>query len=143
MPTIGGALLWNILIMGSFTISAHHAWPAVLNVLLIGHGVALVPALQIRLMDVAEEAQTLAASLNHSAFNVANALGAWLGGTAISSGLGWTSTGWVGALLAVVGLSIFLVSAAGPRIRRRHRRRLSTTTPEVLTERFVGVTRGV
>jgi DHA1 family inner membrane transport protein len=58
-------------------------------------------------MDVAGDAQTLAAALNHSAFNVANALGAWLGGVAISAGLGWTSTGWVGALLALAGLAVF------------------------------------
>ncbi|HEY4444381.1 MAG TPA: hypothetical protein VGN30_08850, partial [Steroidobacteraceae bacterium] len=76
-------------------------------VLLVGTGVAIVPALQIRLMDVAADAQTLAASLNHSAFNIANALGAWLGGVAIAGGLGWASTGWVGALLAVAGLLIF------------------------------------
>ncbi|MNY68663.1 MFS transport protein AraJ [compost metagenome] len=58
-------------------------------------------------MDVAGEAQVLAAALNHSAFNVANALGAWLGGVAISAGLGWNSTGWVGALLALAGLGVF------------------------------------
>jgi DHA1 family inner membrane transport protein len=61
-------------------------------------------------MDVAADAQTLAAALNHSAFNIANALGAWLGGVAIDAGLGWASTGWVGALLAVAGLLIFGVS---------------------------------
>src|ERR1700726_1404436 len=75
-------------------------------------GVAIVPALQIRLMDVAADAQTLAASLNHSAFNIANAIGAWLGGLAIAGGLGWASTGWVGALLALAGLLIFVVSLA-------------------------------
>jgi MFS transporter, DHA1 family, inner membrane transport protein len=122
MSTIGGALLWNFLVMGLFTFNAHNAWLALLNVLLIGHGVALVPALQIRLMDVAEDAQTLAASLNHSAFNIANALGAWLGGVAINSGLGWTSTGWVGSLLAVAGMLIFLVSAAETFTHRRQRR---------------------
>lgn len=116
MPTIGGALVWNILVMGLFSISisitAAHAGPALATILLISHGVALVPALQIRLMDVAEDAQTLAASLNHSAFNIANALGAWLGGVAIDSGLGWSSTGWVGSLLAAAGLSLFVISAA-------------------------------
>jgi DHA1 family inner membrane transport protein len=81
-------------------------------VLLVGTGVAIVPALQIRLMDVAQDAQTLAAALNHSAFNIANALGAWLGGIAIAGGLGWASTGWVGALLALAGLLIFAVSLA-------------------------------
>ena len=54
----------------------------------LGTLVAIGPALQIRLMDVAGDAQTLAAALNHSAFNAANALGAWLGGVAISAGLG-------------------------------------------------------
>jgi DHA1 family inner membrane transport protein len=63
-------------------------------------------------MDVAEDAQTLAAALNHSAFNIANALGAWLGGAAIAGGLGWASTGWVGALLALAGLLIFVLSLA-------------------------------
>jgi MFS transporter, DHA1 family, inner membrane transport protein len=131
MPTIAGALVWNIVVMGLFTFTAHNPWLALLNVLLIAHGVALVPALQIRLMDVAEDAQTLAASLNHSAFNVANGLGAWLGGVAINSGLGWTSTGWVGSLLAVVGLSIFFVSAAGTLPFRRLRRGTSPAAFEV------------
>ena len=45
--------------------------------------------------------------MNHAALNVANALGAWLGGVAISAGLGWNSTGWVGALLALAGLGVF------------------------------------
>lgn len=126
MPTIAGALIWNVVAMGLFPWTAHHAGLALVNVLLIGHGVALVPALQIRLMDVAEDAQTLAAALNHSAFNVANALGAWLGGLAISSGLGWTATGWVGAGLAVVGLTIFAGSVAAAHRSRRARRTPAT-----------------
>ncbi|MCI1034008.1 MFS transporter, partial [Raoultella terrigena] len=62
--------------------------------------------LQIRLMDVAGDAQTMAAAMNHSAFNIANALGAWLGGVTISAGFGWQSTGWIGAILALCGLLI-------------------------------------
>ena len=81
---------------------------------------AIGPALQIRLMDVAGDAQTLAAALNHSAFNMAAALGAWLGGVAISAGLGWTSTGWVGALLAVAGLGVFAWALADARSSSRH-----------------------
>jgi DHA1 family inner membrane transport protein len=73
----------------------------------LGTLVAIGPALQIRLMDVAGDAQTLAAALKHSAFNAANALGAWLGGLAIAAGLGWTSTAWVGALLGLGGLGMF------------------------------------
>jgi len=115
MRTIGGLLIWNALVLGLFSIAAPHAWLATSDVLLVGTGVAIVPALQIRLMDVAEDAQTLAAALNHSAFNIANAMGAWLGGIAIDGGLGWASTGWVGALLAVGGLLIFAVSLADER----------------------------
>lgn len=110
MRTIGAVLIWNAGVLASFSLVAHHAGMATAVVLLIGTGVAIVPALQIRLMDVAADAQTLAAALNHSAFNIANALGAWLAGVAIDAGLGWASTGWVGALLAVAGLLIFGVS---------------------------------
>ena len=79
---------------------------------LIGGCIAMGPALQTRLMDVAGDAQTLAAALNHSAFNVANALGAWLGGVTIAAGYGWTSPGWVGFALALGGLAILIVSLA-------------------------------
>jgi DHA1 family inner membrane transport protein len=72
-------------------------------------------------MDIAEDAQTLAAALNHSAFNIANAMGAWLGGVAIGAGLGWASTGWVGAVLAVAGLLIFAASLAEERRNARLR----------------------
>jgi DHA1 family inner membrane transport protein len=115
MRTIGGVLAWSALVLILFVFSAHHVVAAAVNVFLLGTVVAIGPALQIRLMDVAGEAQTLAAALNHSAFNVANALGAWLGGVAISAGLGWTSTGWVGALLAVAGLGVFGLSLASAR----------------------------
>ncbi len=112
MRAIGALLVWNAVVLGAFSLVAPHAWVATIVVLLIGTGVAIVPALQVRLMDVAGDAQTLAAALNHSAFNIANALGAWLGGLAIAGGLGWASTGWVGALLALGGLFIFALSVA-------------------------------
>ena len=111
MPAIGGILLWSAVVLGLFTFTAHYAPLALANLFLVGTTVALAPALQVRLMDVAGEAQALAAALNHSAFNFANALGAWLGGVAISADLGWTSTGWVGALLALGGIPLFLLAA--------------------------------
>jgi MFS transporter, DHA1 family, inner membrane transport protein len=110
MPTIGGVLVWNIVVLALFGLTAGHGWAAVGGVFLVGTGFALVPALQTRLMDVAADAQTLAAALNHSAFNIANALGAWLGGLSIAAGYGWTSTGWVGALLAAAGVVVFAIS---------------------------------
>ncbi len=108
--TIRAVLIWSVLVLSAFVFTAHFAVAGSLNVMLIGTMVALASVLQIRLMDVAGDAQTMAAALNHSAFNIANALGAWLGGVTISAGFGWQSTGWVGALLAVLGLLVHAVA---------------------------------
>ena len=70
----------------------------------------LGPILQTRLMDVAGEAQTLAAALNHSAFNVANALGPLLAGFVMAAGFSVASSGVVGAGLALAGLAIWSVA---------------------------------
>ena len=122
LPTIGGLLVWNATVLGLLVFTAGHAWLAVTNVLLIGTGFAVVPGLQTRLMDVAADAQTLAASLNHSAFNIANALGAWTGGLTIAAGYGWTSTGWVGTSFALGGLGVFAMSLlTDGTLRRRSR----------------------
>lgn len=122
MRTIGQLLLWSAAVLVFFVFAAHHVATAAVATFLLGTVVAIGPALQIRLMDVAGEAQTLAAALNHSAFNVANALGAWLGGLAIAAGLGWTSTGWVGVVLSVAGMGIFAWSLSAERSDRAARR---------------------
>ena len=96
--------------------------------------------MQTRLMDVGREAQTLSAALNHSALNLANAFGAWLGGAVIAAGYGWASTGWVGALLALAGLAVFGLSIAVDRRRRpvgradSRRRRLGLVAPDSLID---------
>ncbi|HTI17997.1 MAG TPA: MFS transporter [Trinickia sp.] len=110
MRTAGILLVWSAATLIVFPLAAHNVWTITLDVFLIGVGGALATVLQTRLMDVAEDAQGLAAALNHSAFNTANALGPFLGGLAIAGGFGWTSPGWVGALLAVGGLVIWAVS---------------------------------
>ncbi|MDO9418014.1 MFS transporter [Pararhizobium sp.] len=110
MATIGGMMIYNFIILSAFSLTAHNPYMLSLVVFLIGSSVAIAPALQIRLMDVAADGQTLAAALNHSAFNIANALGAWLGGLAIAGGYGYASTGWVGALLSVAGMGVFAMS---------------------------------
>lgn len=110
LPAIFWILAWNILCLALFALTAHSSAWVILSLFLLGMGFALVPALQTRLMNVAGEAQTLAASLNHSAFNLANALGAALGGLSVSAGFGWASTGWVGALLALGGLVVMFIS---------------------------------
>jgi DHA1 family inner membrane transport protein len=110
--TIFGVLVWNALVLGGFMLAAHNVWAVTGDLFLMGTGIAVVPALQTRLMDVAGDAQTVAAALNHSAFNIANALGAWFGGLAIAAGLGWASTGGVGACLALGGIVLMAVAVA-------------------------------
>ncbi|SFJ59436.1 MFS transporter, DHA1 family, arabinose polymer transporter [Bosea sp. OK403] len=110
MPAAGAMLLWSAGSLALFPFAAGNIWTISLVVFLIGCGGGLGIVLQTRLMDVAEDAQTLAAALNHSAFNTANALGPWLGGMAIAAGYGWTSTGWVGVALALGGLAVWLIA---------------------------------
>ncbi len=112
MRTIGGTLLYSAVLLAGFSMLAQHLATALVGVFLLGGIVALGPAVQIRLMDVAGDAQTLAAALNHSAFNFANALGAWLGGLAIAAGWGWTAPGRAGTLLAIGGLVMLGASLA-------------------------------
>jgi DHA1 family inner membrane transport protein len=100
-------LAWSAVVLLVFPLAAHAAWSLLLVVVAIGTMGALATILQAHLMAVAAGAQTLAAASNHSAFNAANALGPWLGGMAISAGLGWTSTGYVGAATAIAGLLVY------------------------------------
>lgn len=100
-------LVWSVVVLLLFPLAARSVWTVLPVVVAVGTMGALATVLQAHLMDVAAEAQTLAAASNHSAFNMANALGPWLGGMAITAGYGWTSTGVVGAFTAVGGLLIY------------------------------------
>jgi MFS transporter, DHA1 family, inner membrane transport protein len=119
MPTVGRILLWSAIALALYPLAAGQLWSLLLDLIAIGMGGALGTILQTRLMDVAGDAQALAAALNHSAFNTANALGPWLGGLAIAAGYGWTSTGWVGCALALTGLVIWAISARTARAQER------------------------
>lgn len=78
---------------------------------------AVSPAIQARLMDIAHDSQSLAAALNHSALNLGNALGAFLGGLVIASGFGYLAPSFVGVALAVLGVGILSISLAIDRRR--------------------------
>jgi DHA1 family inner membrane transport protein len=110
MPTAGALLVWLMLVLVLYPLAAGNIWTICIDVFAVGLGGALATVLQTRLMDVAGEAQNLAAALNHSAFNMANALGPWLGGIAIAAGYGLTSTGYVGCALAFGGLIVWWIS---------------------------------
>ena len=107
---VGLVLVWSIAVLLFFSFAAQALWSLLLGIGLVGTMIALAAPLQIRLMDIAHEAPSLAAASNHAAFNLANALGPWLGGMAITAGMGWTSTGYIGAATALVGLGIYLVA---------------------------------
>ncbi|RKF28977.1 MFS transporter [Micromonospora globbae] len=92
-------------------------------VLMGGFGFATVPPLQMRIMRYANEAPTLASGANIAAFNVGNALGAWVGGLTIAAGLGYTSPIWAGAGLTLAGLGVLLVAL---RLDRRRSSRPAT-----------------
>ncbi|MBI3228175.1 MAG: MFS transporter [Mycolicibacterium cosmeticum] len=111
-------------VLALFVLAAHNPWTALLGLFLIATaGSAIGPALQTRLMDVAHDAQTLAAALNHSALNIANATGAWVGGVVIAAGYGYTAPAAAGALLSVAGLVVLTFSVL------LQRRTSTTTTP--------------
>jgi len=107
LGTIKRCLIWSMIACAFFALVAPYLWLACIAVFCVGTVVVIGPAVQIRLMDVAGKAQTMAAAMNHSAFNFANAAGAFLGGLAIDAGLGYASTGWVGLILSAAGLAMF------------------------------------
>ncbi|WNG62886.1 MFS transporter [Archangium gephyra] len=108
--TIVGVKVWNAVLFALFVTAAGSATGVAIVLFLIGAGFAAVPALQARLMDAAPGAQSLAAAMNHSAFNLSNAIGAWAGGFGIAAGWGYASTGYVAAVFALGGLLIFLLA---------------------------------
>lgn len=115
-----GAGIGSAVVMVLFWVLAPYGWALLPVVFLItAIGSVLVVNLQLRLMDVAGDAVTLGAAMNHAALNVANALGAWLGGLVIAAGYGYRAPALVGAALSVVGVAILLVAAS------RHRASVS------------------
>lgn len=105
------------LALGVFALVVPTGWwtlPVVFSISVLGS--VLVVNLQIRLMEVAGDAQTLGAAMNHASLNVANALGAWLGGLVIAAGHGYRAPALVGVGLSIAGLLVLMLSAV---LRRR------------------------
>ena len=99
-------------LLAVFGWAAQVLWLAVVMVFALGVLPSIVvPLLQTRLMDVAHEGQSLAAALNHSTLNLANALGAWLGSLVLAAGWGYGAPSLVGAGLAVLGVAVAVLSA--------------------------------
>ncbi|WP_104089042.1 MFS transporter [Arthrobacter sp. GMC3] len=105
-----------VVILAVFALTATNQVMAIASLVLMGgFGFATVPGLQMRVMKYADSAPTLASGANIGAFNLGNALGAWLGGVTISAGLGYTSPIWAGAGLTALGVIVMAYAAANGR----------------------------
>ncbi|MGA0541813.1 MFS transporter [Neotabrizicola sp. VNH66] len=105
------ALILLAMVAQGFAALVVGSWPLmVLSSFILGLPSVFIP-LQTRLMDVAGRAQSMAAAMNHAAFNAANALGPWVAGMALTAGWGWQSPGLVGIGLSVLGLLALAVVA--------------------------------
>ncbi len=110
-----------VVVLVGFALTAGNQVPTVASIVLMGgFGFATVPGLQMRVMKYASSAPTLASGANIGAFNVGNALGAWLGGVTITAGLGYTSPIWAGAGITLLGLGVMIIAAAGAKRAVRH-----------------------
>jgi DHA1 family inner membrane transport protein len=110
-PTLYCSLAALAVVLVGFQYAARSKEAAPFAVLVLGAvGFLTTTPLQVLVMNKARRAPTLASASNHSAFNLANAGGAWLGGAAIAAGWGWTSPALVGAVLAVAGLGIAITA---------------------------------
>ncbi|MEU6199631.1 MFS transporter [Streptomyces sp. NPDC047061] len=106
-PTLYAGIILLGAALVTFYFTVHSTVPALVTVTFIGAmGALITTPVQMLLMINAKEAPTMAAASNHSAFNMANAAGAWLGGLVISAGWGWAAPNLVGAVLAVAGLGL-------------------------------------
>ncbi|WP_329237706.1 MFS transporter [Actinoallomurus sp. NBC_01490] len=105
-----------------FALTAHSKPMTLVSLVLLGIvGLATAPGLQLRTMRFAQDAPTLASGANIAAFNVGNALGAWLGGLALAAGYGFVSPLWVGAAVTLAGLAVLATGS----VRTRHQDRAS------------------
>ncbi|WP_216587174.1 MFS transporter [Streptomyces brasiliscabiei] len=113
MPLLYVSLGALAVVLALFSFTSHDKIAAAVTVTLVGAlGFATVPPLQKRVLDQAHGAPTLASAVNIGAFNLGNALSAWLGGLVIDAGFGYTAPNWVGAALATSALVLALVAAA-------------------------------
>lgn len=131
MPMLYVSLGGLALVLALFTLTAHHKVAAAVTIVLIGAlGFATVPPLQKRVLDQAAGAPTLASAVNIGAFNLGNALAAWLGGMVITAGLGYTAPDWIGALLAASALILAVLSGA---LERRGAAAAATAGPALVS----------
>ena len=113
MPSLVASQLAIVVILTIFAGAMHSAVPAMATIFMWGVlAFAIVPPLQMLIVDRASHAPNLASTLNQGAFNLGNATGAWLGGMAIGAGAPLTTLPWVGVIAATGALGLTLWSAS-------------------------------
>jgi DHA1 family inner membrane transport protein len=112
MPMLFTSLSALAVALAAFTVTAHDKVGAAVTLTLIGaFGFATVPPLQKRILDHAAQAPTLASAVNIGAFNLGNAIAAWLGGLVLAAGAGETIPNLVGAAMTVSALLLAVLAA--------------------------------
>ncbi|GAA1207963.1 MFS transporter [Prauserella alba] len=115
-PALCGALASLAVVLAMFTVTAGSKVGATITIFLVGVTSFMVgPILQARVMEKAGGSPSLVSAAIQSAFNIANSIGAYLGGLVIAGGLGLVSPNLVGAVLAALGLSLAVVAAVTER----------------------------
>jgi DHA1 family inner membrane transport protein len=105
-------------VLAAFAFVAWSQIATIAALLLMGFfGFAAVAGLQMRVMTYADHAPTLASGANIAAFNLGNALGAWIGGLTITAGLGYTSPLWAGSLITAGAVVVMAFAALTARRR--------------------------
>jgi DHA1 family inner membrane transport protein len=122
MPSVIAIFILLIVVLSGFTITERVPWLA-LPTLFAWGGLtfALVSPLQMRVLDAAADAPTLASTLIQGAFNFGNASGAFAGGVALTDGMAYGSIPWLGAALATAGLMFSVLSYALDSARAKSR----------------------
>ena len=117
-----------IVVQAMFTWTSHSAIPAIITMMIWGalaFGVA--SPLQMRVVDQGRAAPGLASTLNQSAFNLGNALGALLGGLMVSAGVGYGRLPWLGSGLSALALAVVVFALwLEARTQRRRQARRAT-----------------
>ncbi|ATY09498.1 MFS transporter [Amycolatopsis sp. AA4] len=126
MPSLYVALLSLATVLAIFTVTAQGKVGAAVTIFFVGvAGFMIGPMMQARIMEKAGGTPSLVSAAVQSAFNIANSIGAYLGGLVIAGGLGLLAPNWVGALLAVLGVSIAAVSGLLDRREARVQKELA------------------
>jgi DHA1 family inner membrane transport protein len=121
MPSLLAVFAALIFVNVVFVFTSHSGVGAFVTLFVWGClAFAVVPLLQLRIVNEAASAPNLAATLNQGAFNLGNASGAWIGGSALAAGIGYDALPWLGAGGILLAFASAVVSA-----------RLAPTVPDL------------